>query len=150
MEIKGIGDRLADKIIKSFGGEKEFLKAVENFEVDRIAGIEGVSQNRAIEIVNSVLGNPTKDFLKTERAVQIYGDIVGRILSFASTKYAKNRILLMSPTKNKETIIETMDFVMNAKNSVSNLPRDEIKRLLRKIKIPQTIQNQNTNPQKQF
>lgn len=133
MEIKGIGDRLADKIIKSFGGEKEFLKAVENFEVDRIAGIEGVSQNRAIEIVNSVLGNPTEDFLKTERAVQIYGDIVGRILSFASTKYAKNRILLMSPTKNKETIIETMDFVMNAKNSVSNLPRDEIKRLLRKI-----------------
>ena len=92
-----------------------------------------MSQNRAIEIVNSVLGNPTKDFLKTERAVQIYGDIVGRILSFASTKYAKNRILLMSPTKNKETIIETMDFVMNAKNSVSNLPRDEIKRLLRKI-----------------
>ncbi len=133
MEIKGIGDRLADKIIKSFGGEKEFLKAVENFEVDRIAGIEGVSQNRAIEIVNSVLGNPTEDFLKTERAIQIYGDIVGRILSFASTKYAKNRILLMSPTKNKETITETMDFVMNAKNAVSSLPRDEIKRLLRKI-----------------
>ncbi|AEG18895.1 MutS-related protein [Methanobacterium paludis] len=133
MEIKGIGDRLADKIIKSFGGREEFLKAVKNFEVDRIAGIEGVSQHRAIEIVNSVLGNPTEEFLKTERAVQIYDDIVGRILGFASTKYAKNRILLMSPIKNEETIKESMSFVMQAKYAASHLPRDEIKRLLKKI-----------------
>jgi DNA mismatch repair protein MutS2 len=133
MEIKGIGDRLADKIIKSFGGRDEFLKAVENFEVDRIAGIEGVSQHRAIEIVNSVLGNPTEEFLKTERAVQIYDDIIGRILGFASTKYAKNRILLMSPIKNEETIKESMGFVMQAKYAASHLPRDEIKRLLKKI-----------------
>ena len=133
VEIKGIGAVLADKITKNFGGEEEFLKAVENLEVDRIAGIDGVSQHRAIEIINTVLGNPTGEFLKTERAVQIYDDIIERILNFASTKYARNRILLMTPTKNEDTIKETMEFVMKAKFTVSKLPRNEIKKLLKKI-----------------
>lgn len=133
-DIKGIGNRMADKIISSFGGEDEFMRAVENFEVDRITSIDGISQHKAVEIVNSVLGNPTEDFLKTERAVQIYEDLTRKILGFASTSYAKNRILLMSPTKNKEVIMENLAFVMKAKDNVSQLPRDEISRLLRKIR----------------
>ncbi|MBP2046465.1 dsDNA-specific endonuclease/ATPase MutS2 [Methanobacterium aggregans] len=132
-DIKGIGNRMADKIMGSFGGEEEFLKAVKNFEVDRITSIEGISQHKAVEIVNSVLGNPTEDFLKTERAVQIYEDLTRKILDFASTSYAKNRILLMSPTKNKEVIMENLGFVMTAKDTVSQLPRNEISRLLKKI-----------------
>jgi dsDNA-specific endonuclease/ATPase MutS2 len=132
-DIKGIGNRMADKIISSFGGEDEFMRAVENFEVDRITSIDGISQHKAVEIVNSVLGNPTEDFLKTERAVQIYEDLTRKILDFASTSYAKNRILLMSPTKNKDVIMENLGFVMNAKDNVSHLPRDEISRLLKKI-----------------
>jgi DNA mismatch repair protein, MutS family len=109
-DIKGIGNRMADKIISSFGGEEEFTRAVENFEVDRITSIDGISQHKAVEIVNSVLGNPTEDFLKTERAVQIYEDLTRKILDFASTSYAKNRILLMSPTKNKEIIMKNLGF----------------------------------------
>ena len=132
-KIKGIGERQADKILSSFGGEKEFLEAVQNYEVDRITRIDGVSQKKAIHIINTVLGHPSKEFLKTDQAVQLYNDIIERILSFASTKYCENRILLMNPLNNEKSIMENVDFVMNAKYSVAKLPLNEIKTLLKKI-----------------
>jgi DNA mismatch repair protein MutS2 len=69
-KIKGIGERQADKILSNLGGEKEFLKAVQNYEVDRITSIDGVSQKKAIHIINTVLGNPSKEFLKTDQSVR--------------------------------------------------------------------------------
>jgi DNA mismatch repair protein MutS2 len=132
-EIKGIGERQADKILSNFRNEEEFVEAVQNFEVDRISNIEGVSQRKAINIINTLLGNPTKEFLKTDHAVQIYNDIIERILKYSSTNYSKNRVLLMNPLKNEGSIMEHVDFVMKAKNFVGKLPVDEIRVLLKKI-----------------
>ncbi|MGZ7108116.1 MAG: helix-hairpin-helix domain-containing protein [Methanobacterium sp.] len=132
-KIKGIGDKLARKIVDSFGSEEELIAAIRNFEIDRISKIEGVSQSKAIEIINAVLGNPKEEFLKTGRAVQIYDDILERILKYSHTKYGKNRILLLSPTKDTSVINENLEFVMKAKQTVSNLPIDKISDLLKKI-----------------
>ncbi|MEM4196329.1 MAG: helix-hairpin-helix domain-containing protein, partial [Methanothermobacter sp.] len=82
-DVSGIGEKLAQKIIDEFGGEKELLKAVENLEIDRISSIEGISQRKAIEITSELLGNPVPSFLKTERASQIYQEIVETISSYA-------------------------------------------------------------------
>jgi len=131
--IKGIGDKLAKKIIDSFGGQEKLAAAIENYEVDKLSKIDGVSQSKAIEIINASLGNPKEEFLKTGRAVQIYEDIVARILAYANTKYGKNRVLLMSPTKDSLKIQENLDFVMKVKETVSSLPIDEISSLLKKI-----------------
>ena len=117
--IWGVGDRLFDKIMSNFGGEEEFLNAVKNYEVDRISSIEGVSQRRAIEIVNMVLGNPTEEFLKTDRALEIYDDIIEKILQFANTQYGKNRILLLNPSKNEMNIKENISFVMRIQGNDS-------------------------------
>lgn len=132
-KIKGIGERQADKILSNLGGEKEFLKAVQNYEVDRITSIDGVSQKKAIHIINTILGNPSKEFLKTDQSVQIYNDVIERILSFASTKYCENRVLLMNPLKNVKGIRENIKFVMESKDAVSKLPLNDIRRLLKKI-----------------
>lgn len=132
-KIKGIGERQADKILSNLGGEKEFLKAVQNYEVDRITSIDGVSQKKAIHIINTILGNPSKEFLKTDQSVQIYNDVIERILSFASTKYCENRVLLMNPLKNVKCIRENIKFVMESKDAVSKLPLNDIRRLLKKI-----------------
>jgi DNA mismatch repair protein MutS2 len=132
-KIKGIGDKLALKIVDSFGGEEELIKAIKNYEIDKISKIDGVSQSKAIEIIKTVLGNPIEDFLKTSRAIQIYDDILNRIIKYSHTKYGKNRILLMSPTKDISLIKENISFVMKAKQNVSNLPIDKISELLKKI-----------------
>jgi DNA mismatch repair protein MutS2 len=132
-KIKGIGDKLAKKIVDSFGSEEELQAAINNFEVDKISGIEGVSQAKAIEIINAALGNTREEFLKTGQAVQLYDDIIARILKYASTKYGKNKILLISPTQDTAKIQENLDFVMNAKETVSKLPTGEISNLLKKV-----------------
>lgn len=132
-DIKGIGERQADKILSNFGGEKEFYRAVKHYEVDKLTNIEGVSQRKAIEIINTLLGNQTKEFLKTDNSRLIYDDIIERILRFSSTNYSRNRILLMSPLKNETSIMENVEFVMAAKEFVSTLPVDELKTLLKKI-----------------
>ena len=132
-KIRGVGDRLYEKIMNYFGGEDEFLQASLNFEVDRIAGIEGVSQRKAVEIVNIVLGNPSKEFLKTDTGYDIYQDILGKIFQFASTQYGKNRILLLSPGKDQKNIEESIDFVMEMKETLQKLPINEIKSSLKKI-----------------
>jgi len=132
-KIKGIGDKLAKKIVDSFGSEADLQTAISNFEVDKLSEIEGVSQAKAIEIINEALGNPREEFLKTEQIIQIYDDIVARILKYASTKYGKNRVLLISPTKDTAKIQENLDFVMNAKETVSKLPVNEISNLLKKV-----------------
>jgi dsDNA-specific endonuclease/ATPase MutS2 len=132
-EIKGVGERLYQKIMTSFGGEEEFLRVVQNFEVDRIAEIDGVSQRKAVEMVNTVLGNPSLEFLKTDTCFSIYQDILDKILQFTSTQYGKNRIQLLNPGQDEESLKVSVDFVMDMKNSLENLPIKEIRGLLRKI-----------------
>ncbi|GAB4318410.1 MAG: endonuclease MutS2 [Methanobacteriaceae archaeon] len=135
-KIKGIGPKLAKKITLQMGGENELLKAIQNYEVDRLASIDGVSQQKAVEIINYALGNPLQEFLKTEQAHHIYEDILRRISEFASTNYGKNRILLINPLQNKDKINENLKFVMNAKKAAADLPLDEIKKLLKLIHPP--------------
>ncbi|AUB55768.1 DNA mismatch repair protein MutS [Methanobacterium subterraneum] len=132
-DIKGIGDKLASRIINHFGSQEEFLQAAGKYDVYRLASMEGVSQRRAVEIINAVLGNPTEEFLKTERAVQIYEEIIQSILKYANTEYAKNRVLLLSPGKNKAKIQENLNMVMAAKEKVAQLPRDDLKALFRNV-----------------
>lgn len=137
-DIKGIGDKLASRIINHFGSQEDFLRAARNYEVYQLASMEGVSQRRAVEIINAVLGNPTEEFLKTERAVQIYEEIIQGIIQYTSTEYARNRILLLSPGKNPKTIDENVKMVMEAKEKVTQLPIDDLRILLRNVDFAKT------------
>lgn len=121
-EVGGIGERLARKIIDEFGGEDELLRAVKNLEIDRLVAIEGISQRRAIEIANKLLGNPLPSFLKTEKAFHIYHDILELMMSYAHTDYARNRIMLLHPTTDTASMREHIRMVMEAKKMVEELP----------------------------
>ena len=51
-DIKGIGDKISEKIINSVGGEEELQLIVDNVDVEKIANIDGISRRKAIEIMN--------------------------------------------------------------------------------------------------
>lgn len=138
-KVKGVGERMAQKIVQQLGGEQELINAVENFEIDRISSIEGVSQRKAIEIINDLSGNSTEEFLKTERALQLYEEILEKILSYAHSSHAKNKILLLSPMQDPEKIKSSIDFVMEAKNNVSALPIKHVRGLLNNLSLPQEV-----------
>lgn len=132
--IKGIGDKISEKIIKSVGGEEELQKIVEDVDVERIINIDGISQRKAIEIMNQLLNNPKDEFIKSDRAMELYEDIINKILAYSNTKYSKNRILLLSPSKDIEKINSQLDFVMDAKQHVSQLPIIKLRGLMKNLK----------------
>ncbi len=131
--IKGIGNKLSEKILLNLGGEEELNKVIEEIDLERLTAIEGISQRKAIEIMNQLLGNPAQKFLKSERAFQLYEEIIEKIVKYSNTNYSKNRILLLAPVKNKKLINERLEFVMNAKETVSKLPIKELKKLMKNL-----------------
>lgn len=135
-DIKGIGEKLSNKILKEVGGEEELYKIVDNLELEKITSIDGISQRKAIEIMNQLLGNPKQEFLKSDKAVQIYEDIIQKILAYSNTEYSQNRILLLSPIKDQEKIEKNIEFIMNAKEKVSNLPIIKLKGLMKNLHKP--------------
>ena len=132
--IKGVGDKISEKIINSVGGEEELQKIVEDIDVEKIANIEGISQRKAIEIMNQLLNNPEYQFIKSDRAMEIYEDIINKILAYSNTSYSKNRILLLSPSKNIDKINSNLNFVMTAKEHVSQLPIIKLRGLMKNLK----------------
>ncbi len=134
-EIKGIGDKMSEKIINSVGGEKELQKIVENIDVEKIIAIDGISQKKAISIMNQLLNNEDNtQFIKSDRAEEIYEDIINKILSYSNTSYSKNRILLLSPSKDVSKIKKQLNFVMKAKEEISQMPIIKLKSLMKKVK----------------
>lgn len=134
--VKGIGDKLSQKIIQNLGGEDELNRVIEELDLERLIQIEGISQRKAIEIMNQLLGNPAQKFLKSERAIQLYEEIIEKILKYSNTNYSKNRILLLAPIKDEFLIEERLSFVMNAKERVSQLPLNELNALMRHLHEP--------------
>ena len=41
--IKGIGDKISEKILNSVGGEEELQKIVDNVDVEKISNIDGMN-----------------------------------------------------------------------------------------------------------
>jgi dsDNA-specific endonuclease/ATPase MutS2 len=134
--IKGVGEKLSDKIIKDLGGESNLDKIVKNLDLNKLSDIEGISQRKAIEIMNQLLGNPAQKFLKSERAFQLYEEIIEKILDYSNTKYSENRILLLSPSKDKKTIEERLNFITKAKEMVSTLPIIKLRGLMKNLQLP--------------
>ncbi|OWT32472.1 DNA mismatch repair protein MutS [Methanobrevibacter sp. 87.7] len=134
--IKGVGNKLSSKILKEVGGEENLKEIVDNLELEKLISIDGISQRKAIEIMNQLLGNPKQDFLKNERAFQLYDEIIEKILSYSNTDYSKNRILLLAPLKDKNKIEKRIDFVMDAKKLVSDLPIIKLRGLMKNLDEP--------------
>ncbi len=131
--IKGIGEKLSQKILEELGGAEELNKVIETLDLERLIAIEGISQRKAIEIMNQLLGNPAQAFLKSERAYQLYEEIIEDIARYSNTNYSKNRILLLAPIKDEFLIQERLSFIMNAKERVSQLPIGELSKLMKKL-----------------
>ena len=87
-DFKGVGEKLSGKIIRELGGEENLYEIVDNLELEKLTSIEGISQKKAIEIMNQLLGNPKQEFFKSDRAVEIYDDIIQKILAYSNTEYS--------------------------------------------------------------
>lgn len=132
--IRGIGDKMSEKIIQNLGGLENLQKVVEEESIDQIAKIEGISHKKAAEIIKEMKDKSPKKFIKSERAMELYEDILNKILAYSNTDYARNKILLLSPSKDKKAILDQLAFSMNAKEMVSKLPIVKLRGLMKNLK----------------
>ena len=135
-EIKGVGEKLSQKILRSVGGEDNLEKIVRELDLEKLYSIDGISQRKSIEIMNQLLGNPTQKFLKSERAIQLYEEIIQKIIAYSNTKYSENRILLLHPSKDKVAIEKQVKLIMEAKDKVSKLPIIKLRGLMKNLDVP--------------
>lgn len=133
--LPGVGDALAERLEKEFGGPDAFFAAARASEVDRIAGVDGISERKAVELVLTVQGRAPADFLRTPRAETLYEDILARIASFANTAHARNKVSLLVPVGQKEAK-ERLAFALESKARVEKLDRAAVARLLGKVQRP--------------
>ncbi|WP_409199843.1 MutS-related protein [Methanobrevibacter sp. DSM 116169] len=138
-DIKGIGDKLSEKILQNVGGEDNLNTIVNDIDIEKINNIEGISQRKAIEIMKQLLNKPTDNFIKSDRAYEIYEEILEKILHYSNTKYSKNRILLLSPSNSQEYIDSQIQWIMNAKEKVSKLPIIKLRGLMKNLKSLEEI-----------
>lgn len=142
-EVKGVGEKLVKKIIKQYGSYDNFKKSIENYEIEKLMGIPGLSQKLALEIIRKVLGKRNTDFLKTEQTQKLYDDIITKIIDFANTDYARTRVLLLNPTTDYKLIKQTQEMIEETIKQTWDLDYNYIRGLYEKI-IPLT---NNIRPQ---
>ncbi|MCD7781708.1 MAG: AAA family ATPase [Methanosphaera sp.] len=135
--IKGVGKRLAERILNTYDGYDNFIESMKNYDIDKLLNLNGLSQQKALEIVRYVEneGNISEDFLKTQQAEDIYKDIINRILCFSNTSYATNRIRLLRPSSNIEEINKTHKLISSTLESLRDLDYDYIRSLYSNIKL---------------
>lgn len=132
-EIKGIGSKIINKIIQTYGSYDIFIESIKNYDIDKLMSISGLSQKKALEIVRYIHGYREDEFLKTEQSQNLYNDIIKRILEFANTDYARNRVLLLTPTTDYNKIKQTNQLIQDTLDHTQELDYHYIRALYEKI-----------------
>ena len=133
-EIKGIGSKIINKIIQTYGSYDNFIESIKNYDIDKLMSISGLSQKKALEIVRYIHGYREDEFLKTEQSQNLYNDIIKRILEFANTDYARNRVLLLTPTTDYQEIKQTNQLIQDTLENTHELDYHYIRTLYEKIR----------------
>jgi len=141
--FEGIGNKVAEKLIKYFGGEEEAVDAIKHAKVSEIASIRGISLKKAFKIVNDYrekeIGITLNEILRSNEIKRIYKAILELASSYANTSQGKDAISLYFPLPRSkiDLIKERITYFTNAKKCVDALDAksiNEIKFLLSKAR----------------
>jgi DNA mismatch repair protein MutS2 len=101
-----VGSRIQDKLIKCYGSEEDALKVIFRGDITSLANI--LSKRQALFIAKWAEGyeyntNPD-DFLATDKAIEIYEKIIGKMGDYAQTEYARFKIATLFPSSSRKLI----------------------------------------------
>ncbi|AEH59975.1 DNA mismatch repair protein MutS domain protein [Methanosalsum zhilinae DSM 4017] len=100
-DIPGVGDKMAQRLIKHFGNEEITVTAILDGDIASICEIEGISHRFAVSLVHEARaiskGKEVSEFLKTREARDIYEKVLEIIKGFAPSKYAREKLNIYLP-----------------------------------------------------
>ena len=95
-EIPGIGETLAQKLVLEIGSLEDVERALEDGDVSTLSGIEGISPQRAVKLINSANGQ-VGEVTTTDEGRKLHRDLIENISYHIKTKAAKDRLTILNP-----------------------------------------------------
>ena len=106
-EIPGVGESLAQKLVLEIGSMEDVERALEDGDVSTLSGIEGISPQRAVKLINSANGR-VGEVTTTEEGRKLHRDLIDNISSYVKTKAGKDRLSILNPlTKSNFSSIQS-------------------------------------------
>ncbi len=137
--LPGVGPGLAASIRRVFRDESGFFAAAQAADLQALTEVEGISERRAVELVRAVRGDAPGDaLLATPSARSIYEHLLEALQKHAGTRHGRNRLRLLQPLSDPKAALERVGHVLRLKNSLADVPLDEVRRGLRDLHPLQT------------
>ena len=106
-EIPGVGESLAQKLVLEIGSMEDVERALEDGDVSTLSGIEGISPQRAVKLINSANGR-VGEVTTTDEGRKLHRDLIDNISSYVKTKAGKDRLSILNPlTKSNFSSIQS-------------------------------------------
>ncbi len=132
-EIRGVGEKAAEKLLEHYGSEKEALSSLNQLELERLFPIDEIPRMKLIGIVRDVYARKSgfeyADVLKTQEARDIYAAMMEHLRDLARTEYARLRLTLLYPTKDEAEIKRRLDYAKKAKDLFAALSEEQLAKL---------------------
>lgn len=135
-QIRGVGDKLAEKLVQHYGSEKEALASLEKLELERLFSLDAPQVKLAEiarEIYSKKLGFEYANVLKTQEARGVYSQMLDLLKEFAQTEYAKLRLSLFYPTRDEAEIERRLQYAKKARDFAGTLSREHLQELKKSI-----------------
>ena len=111
--ISGVGEKTADALAELDDPERVLREG----DVAALARLPGVTEGRAAQIARSAIRERHGDdgrFLATDRAREVYRDVLGLLKARTVTTYANKRLETFYPSANERRIAEVRAFARDA------------------------------------
>ncbi len=138
-DIKGVGESLRKEIIKAYGSEERALEELKRLNFTELFYSEAKTprlQEIAREVYSKVLGFEYAELFGTPKAREIYNSILEALKKEAVTEYARAKLAIFAPVKDRAEIERRHDTVRAAQSLVSALGEkaEAVRKALMEIK----------------
>lgn len=139
-EIRGVGDKVYERLLEHFASEEAALNALENLEFQELL-LLGIPFQRAGELTRGVYSKKHSfeyiELMKTPEAREIYNSVIATLREHACTDYGRLKLALYYPTKDREELKRRQEEVEKGRALFSRIPKArlrELKDTLRELK----------------
>ncbi|HUR61850.1 MAG TPA: helix-hairpin-helix domain-containing protein [Candidatus Thermoplasmatota archaeon] len=138
-QLEGVGPHLAVALRTHFRSDAHAIEAARRSNVAALSQVPGISERKALDLIRQVQGlADTHGFLATPAARKVHDELIERIAGYAATTHGRNRLRLLAPLPTQAAAQASAEAAMRHKHIVAALDRDEVRRLLRKVRDPVT------------
>lgn len=148
-EIKGIGEKSKESLIRCFGSQENAIEALVNTDCHALVACEGISMAKMGEILRDAYsgrkGFKYSDILSSRDTRRIYQEIMDTIRSFASTDSGRLELGLFFPTSDIDEFNTRQEIFSKGLSLVEKLPPEDLKEIKSNLKILEALVSKPKN-----